>query len=194
MRKIASWLAIIALLGVVALYGIFRIQNVKTQDELKHLKERVGMLERKQSQRQTATRTLNIYFTKNADQVVATQRTLPGGDDREELLEAAFGALLVGPTKEEQNRGLSNQIPPQVRLLDVEVKDDIAYLDFSRELEEVGGSARVMGILKQIGYTATSIPGIRGAWLLIEGKRVQVFSGEGVIIEQPLSRAGGPGF
>lgn len=194
MRKIASWLAIIALLGVVALYGIFRIQNAKTQDELKHLKERVGMLERKQSQRQTATRTLNIYFTKNADQVVATQRTLPGGDDREELLEAAFGALLVGPTKEEQNRGLSNQIPPQVRLLDVEVKDDIAYLDFSRELEEVGGSARVMGILKQIGYTATSIPGIRGAWLLIEGKRVQVFSGEGVIIEQPLSRAGGPGF
>ena len=194
MRKIASWLAIIALLGVVALYGIFRIQNVKTQDELKHLKERVGMLESKQSQRQTATRTLNIYFTKNADQVVATQRTLPGGDDREELLEAAFGALLVGPTKEEQNRGLSNQIPPQVRLLDVEVKDDIAYLDFSRELEEVGGSARVMGILKQIGYTATSIPGIRGAWLLIEGKRVQVFSGEGVIIEQPLSREGGPGF
>jgi spore germination protein GerM len=194
MRKLAGPLAIIALVGVVALYAMFRIQNAKVADDFKHLKERVGLLESKDTQKQVTTRTLNIYFTKNADQVVATKRTLPGDKDREELLEAAFGALLAGPTAEEQNRGLSNQIPAHAKLLDVEVKDDLAYLDFSRELEEVGGSARVRGILKQIGFTATAVPGIRGAWLLIEGKRVQVFSGEGLIIDQPLSRAGGPGF
>mgnify|MGYP000898978258 CR=1 FL=1 len=193
MRKLASILGIIALVGVVVLSGFFRSQNAKNQNEIKHLKERIALLEQ-QTTKQTTQQTLNIYFTQNADQVVAAQRTLPVAEDREDMLKAAFAALLAGPTKEEQAKGLSNQIPANARLLSVDVEDDIAQLNFSRELEEVGGSARVRGILRQIGYTATGVPGIRGAWLLIEGKRVQVFSGEGLIIDQPLSRSEGPKF
>ncbi|HOB21416.1 MAG: GerMN domain-containing protein [Firmicutes bacterium] len=195
MGRLASWLAILALIGVLsASVSLWRhnTQIIELGNRITELGNRISQLEKELESRKEQIK-LNVYFTRDAQEVVPAKRTLQG-EDQVELLKAAFSALLAGPTEEEKQQGLSSQLPADAKLLDVKVEDGIAYLDFSRELEQVGGSARVLGILKQIGFTATEVPGIEGAWLLIEGKKVEVFSGEGAIISEPLSRAGGAEF
>ncbi len=191
-----NWLALIISAVAVILALNFHRQDAKLQAKFNQLAGRVNRLERqiqeRKVQEEPRTQTLSVYFTSDT-KVEAVKRTVEG-EDSQALLEGAFAALLSGPTAQEQERGLSSQLPKEAKLLGVEIEDGIAAVNFSRQLEQVGGTARVLGILKQIGYTATAVPGVRGAWLYIEGKKVQNFSGEGVIIQEPLSRSGGAAF
>lgn len=115
---------------------------------------------------------------------------------KEDTLEARFRAameeLLKGPSTEETGR-LYSQLPGDVRLLDVEVSPPYATLDFSAELERIGGSARVLGMLQQLTYTGTEFEEITDLILEVEGVRVGTnehpFAGEGVLFDT-LTRQG----
>lgn len=98
---------------------------------------------------------------------------------------AAVRALLAGPTAAEKSKGYYSSLPANARLLDVSYERPVVRLNFSRELERIGGTARVGALLDELAYTAASIPGIKGVILEIEGERAGTdehpFTGEGFL-------------
>ncbi|MFA5113262.1 MAG: GerMN domain-containing protein [Candidatus Margulisiibacteriota bacterium] len=130
--------------------------------------------------------TVTIYLTKG-DRLAAAERPLAKNDDR---LGRAIAALLAGPTAAEKAGGLTTLIPGGTRVLHHRVKDGVAIVDFNRQLEDYGGgSARIEGIIAQIVYTATEVPGVKKVWVRIEGNKEVVLGGEGLVLDKPLGRA-----
>lgn len=130
--------------------------------------------------------TVTIYLAKG-DRLVAAERPLAKNDDR---LGRAIAALLAGPTETEKAGGLTTLIPGGTRVLHHRVRDGVAIVDFNRQLESYGGgSARIEGLIAQIVYTATEVPGVNKVWVRIEGNKEVVLGGEGLVLDKPLGRA-----
>jgi spore germination protein GerM len=128
---------------------------------------------------------VRAYFFKG-DRLAAVERRL---SPDQSPLKQALEETLAGPTAHEMDAGFTTQIPPAVKLRGVSVKGRVAIIDLSHELEDYGGgSARVEGIVAQLVYTATEIPGVDKAWLWIEGQGKVVLGGEGLVLDHPLSR------
>ncbi|MBN2737708.1 MAG: GerMN domain-containing protein [Spirochaetales bacterium] len=103
---------------------------------------------------------------------------------KETLLE-----LFKGPSKTDLNNGLISQIPKNTQLLDVYVKNGIAYINLNDDfrfnsLERKGHIAQ----LKQIIHTATEYSTVKAVQFLIEGKTLDYIGPEGVYIKEPLGR------
>ncbi|MEW6459154.1 MAG: GerMN domain-containing protein [Bacillota bacterium] len=141
------------------------------------------------------TAEVTVYFFLNSDgttlEPVVREVTLKE-DNLEARLCAAMEELLKGPSAEEAGR-LYSQLPADVKLLSVEVSPPYATLDFSAELEQIGGSARVFGVLEQLTYTGTEFEEITDLVLEVEGVQVgtdeRPFAGEGVLFDT-LTRQG----
>ena len=103
---------------------------------------------------------------------------------------AAMNELLAGPTSVESgDRTITSAIPDGTRLLGLTIDNGIATVDLSREFETGGGSASVLNRLSQVVYTLTQFPTVTGVVFKLEGEVVTVFSGEGVVLDGPVSRA-----
>jgi hypothetical protein len=102
---------------------------------------------------------------------------------------AALEALLAGPTPEEEAAGVSTAIPEGTRLLDVSIEEGIATVDLSSEYESGGGSLGMLLRLAQVVYTVTQFPTVEGVLFELDGEPVEVFSGEGIILDHPVTRA-----
>ncbi|HUG07657.1 MAG TPA: GerMN domain-containing protein [Acidimicrobiia bacterium] len=107
-----------------------------------------------------------------------------------EGLEIALSSLLGGVSASDAEMGLSSEIPEGTRLLGVTVQGGVAAIDFSREFESGGGSLSVLGRVAQVVYTATRFDGVEAVEFLIEGTRIDVLSGEGLIVDEPQTREG----
>jgi germination protein M len=103
---------------------------------------------------------------------------------------AAMQQLLVGPSARERaaDPALTSAIPAGTRLLGLRIDDRIATVDLSREFESGGSSASVFARLAQVVYTLTQFPTVDAVRFELDGEPVTVFSGEGVILDQPVGR------
>jgi len=129
---------------------------------------------------------VNVYFFQAA-KLVAVERPLTG---IAAPLQQAIEQLLAGPTTGEAAAGLSTLIPRGTRALHLRVKNGVAIIDFNRKLEAYGGgSARIEGMIAQIVFTATALPGAEKAWIWMEGEKELVLGGEGLVLDKPLSRS-----
>jgi hypothetical protein len=104
-------------------------------------------------------------------------------------LASTITALLAGPTPAETETGISSAIPDGTLLLGVEVIGGVARVDVSGEFETGGGSFSVIGRLAQLVYTATRFAEVDSVQLVIDGEPVEVFSGEGLVIDRPQGRS-----
>ncbi len=84
-------------------------------------------------------------------------------------------------------RGVSSPLPKGANLLSAEVKGDIAYLNFSKELKDnfPGGSTNEMLVVYGIVNTACSLKKIKRVQILIEGKVIDSLGGH-LEISAPL--------
>ena len=103
-----------------------------------------------------------------------------------DILKQAFKRLLAGPSSTE--KGVSTTIPQETKLRSVTVQNDTVNVDLSQEFTSGGGSASMTGRLGQVIYTATSLNPNAKVFLSIEGKRLETLGGEGLELEQPLTR------
>ncbi len=134
-----------------------------------------------------------IFLTKQENEntlIIPVPRKI--GYHRENIenkIERAIKELIKGPTEEEKNEGFSTALNENTRLLNVKIENDTVNLDFSKEVEEGGGTLLMETRIAQIVYTATQFEGIKKVRFLIEGKNIDYFSGEGItIVEKPISR------
>jgi germination protein M len=104
------------------------------------------------------------------------------------VAQTALEALLAGPTPAEAGAGVSTAIPEGTRLLGVSIEDGIATVDLSSEFESGGGSLSMMLRLGQVVFTVTQFPTVRGVQFELDGQPVEVFSGEGIVLDHPVTR------
>ena len=81
-------------------------------------------------------------------------------------------------------------IPDGTRLLDLSITDGVATVDLSREFESGRRQRAAMFVrLAQVVYTLTQFPTVDTVRLELDGEPVEVFGSEGIILDQPLTRA-----
>ncbi|WP_107669815.1 GerMN domain-containing protein [Cyanothece sp. BG0011] len=113
-----------------------------------------------------------------------TPLTLEKSLTDQQVLETAMKDLLSGPEGSEND----TTIPSETKLLSLKLDDKGVHLNLSSEFTTGGGSASMMGRLAQLLYTATSLDENAKVWLSIDGEPLEVLGGEGLMIEQPMTR------
>jgi len=109
-----------------------------------------------------------------------TDQTAP----QEELARIAIEQMLKTPA---EDSGYYRTIWPGTKLLGLQVKNSVAYVDFSQEvLAYGGGTAAERMLVDSLTYSLTNIEGIEAVQLLVEGKILE-FLPEGTDVSQPIS-------
>lgn len=90
----------------------------------------------------------------------------------EAVARAALEELLKGPNQEDLTKNYTTAIQSQsVKIQKLEIKNSVAYADFSEELEKnSGGSCRVSAIRAQITETLKQFPTIKDVIISINGR------------------------
>ena len=103
---------------------------------------------------------------------------------------AAMTALIDGPAKAEieTSPAMYTTIPDGTRLLGLTITNGLATVNLSKEFESGGGSASVLGRLAQVVYTLTQFPTVTAVSFELDGQPVTTFSGEGVVLDNPVGR------
>ncbi len=100
----------------------------------------------------------------------------------------ALRALLAGPTPAEARVGRATAIPIDTRLLGLTVSEGTATVDLSRAFESGGGTLGLTLRLAQVACTLDQFDSVDGVRLL-EGELLSVFSGDGIVLDRPVSCA-----
>jgi spore germination protein GerM len=101
---------------------------------------------------------------------------------------AALEELLAGPTELEACCGISTAIPEGTLLLGLDIKNGLATVDLSKEYESGGGTFSMGARLAQVVYTLTRFPTVERVTFKLDGEPVTVFSGEGLVLDRPVTR------
>jgi hypothetical protein len=97
--------------------------------------------------------------------------------------------LFAGPTSGDANAGLSSALPNGTRLLSVVLSDGLATIDVSKEFGSGGGTLSMQSRLAQVVFTATQFPNVDRVNFTIEGEKLEVLGGEGLLLTEPQTRA-----
>jgi spore germination protein GerM len=135
----------------------------------------------------TAEKTLQVYWLKPSDTTVELAPRpvkVSSSGDTNTLLKTAVQQLLAGtPTANE-----ATTIPTGTQLRSLSIQPDGIHIDLSKEFTRGGGSTSMTGRLAQILYTTTSLNPATAVWFSVEGKPLETLGGEGLVLEQPLTR------
>jgi germination protein M len=133
----------------------------------------------------SGTQTYRIWLTRGEHLFVVSRE----GPEAEGVGAEAVKLLLEGPTAEESAAGVGTVIPAGTRFLSLDIEDGTATVDLSSEYESGGGSASMFARLAQVVYTLTEFPTVERVSFMLDGEPVDVFSGEGIVLEKPVTRA-----
>ncbi|MBD2296955.1 GerMN domain-containing protein [Anabaena sphaerica FACHB-251] len=130
--------------------------------------------------------TANIYWLKPTEKSfeLVPQPIKIAAAQPNQALESAFKTLLAGPTEGTD----STTIPKGTKLLGMKVENNEVHVNLSEDFTSGGGSASMVGRVGQVVYTATTLNPQAKVYIDVNGKPLEVLGGEGVEIEQPLTR------
>lgn len=128
---------------------------------------------------------VNVYYSRD-EKMSAHARVLPR---TEGVGAAAVKALLQGPTAQEREAGVFSAIPEGTTFLGLDIENGIATVDLSREYASGGGSLSMAMRLAEVVFTLTQFPTVQGVSFKLDGEPVEVFGGEGIILDHPVDRS-----
>lgn len=128
---------------------------------------------------------VNLYFSGMTDTgiyITPVKRVV----DKESLAVSALRRLMEGPG--ENDEGLYAIAPEGVEVLGANIRDGVAYADFSGKIMYPGfGSEGELAMVSAIVDTLCDLPGIEKVQILVEGKVVESLGGH-VLVDSPLGR------
>lgn len=154
----------------------------------------VSLLVIKERNRRLGETMVLVYFlsydeAQQKSRLVPLRREIEKAETVEEKIRFAIEHLLKGLTDAEKEAGLTNAMAEKAVLLNVTIDGDTVYLDFSKDIEVGGGTEMMTARLVQIIYTATQFYPVTKVQLLINGKNIKYFSGEGITdVDHPMDR------
>ncbi|EEG78984.1 GerMN domain-containing protein [Dethiobacter alkaliphilus] len=130
--------------------------------------------------------TVILYFARpDATAVVPEEReiSLPQEAEFAQQLELVLEELIAGPQRED----LSPTIPAEVSVLNVDVAENTATVNFSEEMhtEHTGGAAGETMTILSIVNTLTEFPEVEDVLMQVEGEPMNI---EHVILDAPVQR------
>jgi spore germination protein GerM len=128
---------------------------------------------------------IEVYWLNDNLEIVSQTIEVDKAENREKYLINAFNQLLNGPSTSAEGTA----IPEHTKLNKLTITDDGIHLDLSADFTTGGGSASMIGRLGQIIYTATSLDKNAPVWISVEGQPLELLGGEGLMVEQPMTRA-----
>jgi spore germination protein GerM len=130
--------------------------------------------------------TAEIYWLKDngTNLVLAPQPVKIAAAQPNQVLEKAFQNLLAGPTEGSD----STTIPQGTKLLGLKVNKDEVHVNLSEEFTQGGGSSSMMGRVGQVVYTATTLNPDAKVYIDVNGQKLDVLGGEGIVVDQPMTR------
>lgn len=181
-KKMSYMLAVLAAVSVLALAA-------GCSDEQKGASSPAVQTEQMQDQEKSAAAEpkelmVNVYYPRSdGTGLVAVRRTV--STEKDDKYTAAMKSLLTG-TKE---KGQTNVFPKKAKLRSIVVKDGIAMVDFSKELQTnfSGGSTGEEMLIGSIVNTLTDFPEVQKVSILIDGSAVETLSGH-MDLSEPLTR------
>ena len=128
-------------------------------------------------------RTVQVFFP-SVDRLVAEQDMVAAAHP----LQGAIQALLHGPQAPRDH----TQVPSGAQLLDLVVRQGIAYADFNRAFFGPGGPLGLELRLGQVVFTLTQFAQIQAVQFLVDGRIEAMTGNQGYPIGRPLSRKNFP--
>ncbi|QSJ17745.1 GerMN domain-containing protein [Nostoc sp. UHCC 0702] len=130
--------------------------------------------------------TANIYWLRPKEKSVdlVPQPVQIAATQPNQVLEKAFQSLLEGPSEGTD----STTIPKGTKLLGLKVENKEVHVNLSEDFTNGGGSTSMIARVGQVVYTATTLDPNAKVYISVNGKQLDVLGGEGVELEQPLTR------
>jgi hypothetical protein len=128
--------------------------------------------------------TLQVWFTRGETLWFSTEQV----PSTKAVAAAAVRALIAGPSDAQRSAGVGSVVPAAAQLLGINIVDGVATVDLSSEFASGGGSLSQQMRLAQLVYTLTQFPTVDAVRLRLDGKDVSVFSGEGIVLPDPMRR------
>jgi spore germination protein GerM len=130
-----------------------------------------------------ATTTVSLWLTRG-ESLQVVKRAVP---KVARIGAEAVKALLAGPTADEAKGGVATAIPPGTRFLGLVVDAGVARVDLSRQFDAGGGGLGLTLRLAQVACTLGEFPSVRGVRFAIDGQLVSVLSGDGAVVDTPVT-------
>lgn len=167
MKKKLIIITIFIILIVVGVILYFHFKDENTIIEEYQPEEEIS----NEQMRQTI---VSLYY-KNKD----TGELMPEGRiiDSKELLKEPYKKLVELLIEQPKNDKLESVIPKDTKVNNAELKNDIVYLDLSKEFVEnhVGGEVEESTTIYSIVNTLTELTEVNGVKILIDGKEDEAF-------------------
>ena len=137
----------------------------------------------------TDKNSVSVYFVKSKDKtyfkIAPVKRKISPDKSR---ISTAITELLKGPDEKEQKEGFYTEIPDSTKLIRIIETPKNITLNLSEDFESGGGSTSMNTRLRQLINTSLDAAKNKSVYLELNGKKVDMIGGEGVIVTQPLSR------
>ncbi len=121
-----------------------------------------------------------FFFDEDANNLIPINRLVKAAPH---LFQTAVDELVKGPRR---SSGLSRTISKDVHIEAI-VQEDIVYVDLPAELDKLGGTTQVAGLIDSLVLTLSQFSSVQGIQFLLEGEKVSVFTGEGFMIDKVFS-------
>lgn len=135
------------------------------------------------------TRDIKVYFTKSKNPETVNFVSVGRKVSKEySEIDSSLKELFLGPTKNEELKGIMTEIPVGTRLIKVEESEDEILLDVSGQYLIGGGAASMQLRYLQLYKTLNEIVPGKKIFLYVDGKMIKTIGGEGLEVTQPLTK------
>ena len=172
------------LISISALFALFLIYLIPTENrELKNIKSEVTYID-------SNVETNNIYLLDSYNMVSLTN-IMVSGSDIETKAQDLIEALIQGSTKEDQiPSGFKSIIPDETKILNLKLENNILKIDFSKDILNVKKELEEK-MIEALTYTLTSIDGIDGIIIYVEGNLLNKLPQTNINLPSTLDRSFG---
>ena len=171
------------LISLSALFALLLIYLIPSDRELKNIKSEVIYVD-------SSVETNNIYLLDSYNMVSLTN-IMVAGTDIETKAQDLIESLIQGSSKEDQiPNGFKSIIPSETKILNIKLENNILKIDFSKEILNIQKEYEEK-MIEALTYTLTSIEGIDGIIIYVEGNILNKLPQTNINLPSTLDRSFG---